>query len=69
MAGEKIKKLIDTNLDAAFEELDKIFGKNNGIYNDLCDEFYSRKENFSYKTYRSKLKRFVSGKILYQKLQ
>ena len=58
-----ILQLIITDLDNAFVELDKIFGKTNALYNDLCNEYISRAESFSLQKYRSKLKLFVSRNI------
>jgi len=53
---EEIKKLIDQNIDSAFDELDGMFGKSNGVYNDLVKQYVSRPENFSMADFRSKLK-------------
>lgn len=56
---KEIKELIGNDIDKAFDELDDIFGKSNGVYNDLSREYVSRPENFSMSSFRSKLKRCV----------
>jgi len=60
---DKILGLIDSNLDEAFDMLDEVFGKTNGIYNDFNNEYFSRSDNFNMQTFRSKLKRFVKRNL------
>lgn len=55
---ETLLYLIDTDIDKAFDELDKVF-EIKGIYKDLSNEFFSRPNNFSINTFRSKLRRFT----------
>lgn len=65
MKIEEIKKLIDSDIDAAFDVLDGVFDDNNGTYNDLCKEYVQRPNNFDMGTFRSKMKRFVTTSKIY----
>jgi hypothetical protein len=59
---EQILNLIDNGdeFDKIFDALDKRFLHKNSIYMDLCGEFVSRRDSFSKKEFRDRLKRFVS---------
>lgn len=57
---EEILALIESDIDIALEKLDDIFGKSNGDYNDLSDEYQNPPVGFSLKTFRSRLKRFIN---------
>ena len=59
MNKEQILSLIDDDIDAAFEELDKIFLGKNATYKDLSKEYFEQPNNFSLATFRSRLKVFV----------
>lgn len=65
MTLSEIKILIEKDIDAAFDSLDEIF-EDDGAYNDLCKEYFTRPNNFDLTTLRSRLKRFVAfNKDLY----
>jgi hypothetical protein len=57
---EQIFNLIDSNIDAAFDELDYV-SKKAQIYQDLNKEYISPPLNFSLPHFRSRLKRFANG--------
>jgi len=58
---DELLKLIDTDIDAAFEVLSDIFGDSNNIYNDLNEKYHLPKpEIFSMTYYRIRLERFVT---------
>ncbi len=57
---KQIKALLEKDLEGVFEILDEVFANLNGTYNDLCNEYITRPENFSLSTFRGKLKRFIN---------
>lgn len=58
---EKIKDLIDNDMDAAFEELDKLsWGNHKGLYSDLHKEWVDPPSNFQKSVFRSRLKRLIN---------
>ncbi len=60
---DKILRLIVEDIEAAFDALDDILGKSNGLYNDLKNEYLSRPNNFDLETFRNRLRRFVKRKL------
>ena len=52
----RIISLIDKDLDKAFELLDDIFGNNNGLYNDLADEYVNMPNGFNKTNFRKTTK-------------
>ena len=57
------------DIDAAFDELDKVFLHKNAKYMDYCREFQSPPNNFSKEEFRSRLKRFVSTDYIEPKVK
>jgi hypothetical protein len=60
---EQIFKLIDEDIDAAFDKLDEIFLHKNAHYLDLSKEYSEQPTHFSISNFRSRLKRFVKLNI------
>jgi len=60
---DKVLRLIIEDIDAAFDALDNILGKSNGLYNDLKDEYLDRPNNFDMETFRNRLRRFVKRRL------
>lgn len=62
---EKLKDLIDNDMDAAFEELEKVDWKNKkGTYVDLRDEWTTRPVGFSPGQFRSRLKLLLKSVLV-----
>lgn len=58
---DEILEFIVSDIEKAFDLLDEVFSKINGIYDDLDREFYSQPNNFSEENFRRKLRRFVKS--------
>jgi hypothetical protein len=57
---DEIIRLIDFDLDAAFEKLDVFYLNKNATYNDLSREYFNQPNHFVLNNFRSRLKRFVT---------